>query len=68
MLKQGMSAEDILTQCYREIQGLNVEEKLKLRITVELGECNFRIVEGANERIQLEAMLAQLALAKRENH
>ncbi len=68
MLRHGMSAEDILTQCYREVQGLNVEEKLKLRITVELGECNFRIVEGANERIQLEAMLAQLALAKRENH
>ncbi len=68
MLRHGMSAEDILTQCYREVQGLNVEEKLKLRITIELGECNFRIVEGANERIQLEAMLAQLALAKKESH
>lgn len=64
MLKHGMSAEDILTQCYREVQGLNVEERMKLNIVVQLGECNFRIVEGANERIQLEAMLAQLALAK----
>jgi replication factor C small subunit len=42
MLMQGMSAEDILTQCYREVQNLNVDEKIKLRIVVQLGECNFR--------------------------
>ncbi len=62
MLKHGLSAEDILTQCYREVQGLNIEERAKLRVMVDIGECNFRIVEGANERIQLEAMLAHLAL------
>ncbi len=62
MLKHGLSAEDILTQCYREAQNLNVAEATKLRIIVDLGECNFRIVEGSNERIQLEAMLAHLAL------
>ena len=66
MLKHGMSAEDILTQCYREVQGLNVDEKLKLKVVVGLGEANFRIVEGANERIQLEAMLAGLALVGKE--
>ena len=62
MLKHGLSAEDILTQCYREVQGLNIEERAKLRVMVDIGECNFRIVEGANERIQLDAMLAHLAL------
>ncbi|MCW6160287.1 MAG: replication factor C small subunit [Candidatus Micrarchaeales archaeon] len=66
MLRHGMSAEDILTQCYREVQGLGVDERLKLKIVVQLGECNFRIVEGANERIQLEAMLATLALLGKE--
>ncbi len=65
MLMSGMSAEDILTQCYREVQNLEIEERLKLKVAVQLGECNFRIVEGANERIQLEAMLAQLALVKK---
>ena len=62
MLKQGMSAEDILTQCYKEVQTLQIDEKAKLKTVVALGETNFRIVEGANERIQLEAMIAQLAL------
>jgi hypothetical protein len=30
----------------------------------ELGDCNFKIVEGANERIQMEAMLASIALMR----
>ena len=65
MLNQGMSAEDILSQCYKEVQNLNVDEKVKLKMVVEMGECNFRIVEGANERIQLEAMLASIALIEK---
>ena len=67
MLRNGMSAEDILTQCYKEAQNLNVDERLKLEIIKDIGEYNFRIVEGANERIQLEAMLAGLALAAKRN-
>ena len=62
MLRHGMSAEDILTQCYREIQSMNIDDEMKLRTIKDMGECNFRIVEGANERIQLEAMLANIAL------
>ncbi len=67
MLGHGMSAEDILSQCYKEVQGLNVDERAKLKMVVEIGECNFRIVEGANERIQLEAMLAGMALIVKES-
>lgn len=63
MLRQGMSAEDILTQCYKVVQGMSIDERLKLEVIKGIGEYNFRIVEGANERIQLEAMLAELALA-----
>ncbi|MDE1857162.1 MAG: replication factor C small subunit [Candidatus Micrarchaeota archaeon] len=66
ILRHGMSAEDILTQCYKEVQGMNVDEKTKLRIVCDIGEQNFRIVEGANERIQLEAMLAHIALLAKE--
>ncbi|MGC8710132.1 MAG: replication factor C small subunit [Candidatus Micrarchaeia archaeon] len=59
----GMSGEDILLQCYREASNLDVEDKLKLKLVSLIGECNFRIVEGANDRIQLEAMLADISLA-----
>ena len=66
MLKHGMSAEDILTQCYREVQGVNIEERVKLRAVIAIGDANFKIVEGANERIQMEALIAQLALINRD--
>lgn len=62
LLKHGMNGEDVLIQCYKEVQGMNIPEKSKLRAISAFGETNFRIVEGANERIQLEAMLANLAL------
>lgn len=62
ILVYGMSGEDILMQCYKEGLNLNVDDKLKLKLISEIGECNFRIVEGANDRIQIEALLAKLAL------
>lgn len=64
VLVHGMSGEDILVQCYREALNLDMDERLKLRLISSIGECNFRIVEGANDRIQLEAMLAGFALIK----
>ena len=62
VLVHGMSGEDVLMQCYREVMNMDVAEKKKLEIVASIGECNFRIVEGANDRIQLESMLARLAL------
>ncbi len=62
LIRHGMNAEDVLLQCYREVQNLNIDEKKKLKAISVFGEANFRIVEGANERIQMEAMLANLAL------
>ena len=66
MLMHGMSGEDILMQSYREALNLDAADRLKLRLISAIGDCNFRIVEGANERLQLEAMLAKLALLSSE--
>ncbi len=65
-LKYGMSGEDVLLQCYREALNMELEDKLKLRLISLIGDYNFRIVEGANDRIQLEAMLARFALLSKE--
>jgi replication factor C small subunit len=64
-LSYGMSGEDILVQCHKEALNLDVDDKLKLRLISNIGDYNFRIVEGANERIQMEAMLAKLALLEK---
>ncbi|MGC8676435.1 MAG: replication factor C small subunit, partial [Candidatus Micrarchaeia archaeon] len=61
MLENGMSGEDILLQCYREALNIQASDEQKLELIKEIGDCNYKIVEGANERIQLEAMLARMA-------
>lgn len=64
LLNYGLAGEDILLQMYREVDKLKVSEENKMKIIEKIGEYNFRVVEGANERIQLEALLASLALIK----
>jgi replication factor C small subunit len=62
MYEQGMSGEDIIMQLYRETMNLeekDLSEKHKIELVDTIGNYDFRIVEGANERIQLEALLAQ---------
>lgn len=62
MYEYGMSGEDVITQLYRETMALPEEELpsiKKIALVDIIGEYNFRLVEGANERIQLEALLAQ---------
>ena len=64
MIDRGMSGEDVLVQMFREIPNLDIEERKKVAILEAIGECDFRIVEGANERIQLSALLAKLGMLK----
>ena len=62
MVEWGMSGEDILNQMFREVGNLDIDEKKKVEIAEAIGETDFRIVEGANERIQLSSLLAKLSL------
>ncbi|MEM4137898.1 MAG: replication factor C small subunit [Candidatus Anstonellaceae archaeon] len=59
MIEYGLAGEDVLIQMFREIDNLKIEEKIKVDLIDKIGEYNFRLVEGANEVIQLEAALAQ---------
>ncbi len=63
LVKYGMSGEEVLGQIYREVVSKDMAEDRKVALADRIGEYDFRMVEGANERIQLEALLAQLSLA-----
>jgi len=62
LYEYGLSGEDVILQLYREIIGYDIDQKKKIELIDKIGECNFRMTEGANERIQLEALLAYLVL------
>ena len=66
MINYGMSGEDVLLQMYKEVIKMDIDDKVKVKIVDKIGEYNFRLVEGANERIQLEALLSQFMLLSDE--
>jgi len=64
LITHGLSGEDVLLQANREAMNLDVDDKIKVKIIDLVGESNFTLVEGANERIQLEALLARVMTLK----
>ena len=68
LVEFGLSGEDIIKQIHRILYELNIDDRLKVELIDRTGEIEFRMVEGANERIQLDALLAYFTLAgKRGN-
>jgi len=63
MLRESISGQDIIKAIQKEIWNLNVEPELKVKLTEKTGEIEFRLVEGSDEFIQLEALLASFVLA-----
>ncbi|RLI74275.1 replication factor C small subunit [Archaeoglobales archaeon] len=66
MIEYGMSGEDIVSQLFREIVSSAIDEKMKVLLIDKLGEIDFRLTEGAHERIQLDAYLAYLSTLSRK--
>ena len=63
MFEYGMSGEDIVIQLYKEAMGMDetiLDSKSKSELINVIAEYDFRLTEGANERIQIEALLAQI--------
>ena len=60
--EEGIAGGDIIDQLHRSIWEFDVPDEQAVRILDRVGETDYRITEGANERIQLEAMLASLSL------
>jgi len=63
MGKRGMSGREIIRTANREIVRLaELDSKKQVEAVRLLGEYDFRLSQGANEDIQLSAMLAQISL------
>ena len=58
MLKESISGQDVIKAIQKEIWNLPIDNSLKVGLTQKTGEAEFRLVEGSDEFIQLEALLA----------
>ena len=62
LIKYGLSGEDIIKQIHHTIFDLTISDESKIRLIEKTGEIEFRLVEGSNEHIQLESLLANFVL------
>ncbi|MFA5992462.1 MAG: replication factor C small subunit [Candidatus Pacearchaeota archaeon] len=65
MLRESIAGTDVIKAIQKEIWNLPIEPEIKVRLTEKTGEIEFRLVEGSDEFIQLEALLASFVLAGR---
>lgn len=66
MVVQGTSGEDMITQIYQEVSKMAmegiIEEHTYVDLIENIGKYDYRIREGSNPRIQLEALLTKFLL------
>ena len=65
MLKESVSGTDVIKAIQKEIWTLSIEPELKVRLTERTGEIEFRLIEGSDEFVQLQALLAGFVMAGR---
>ena len=63
LYSRGIAPNELINQMYRSILRLPVERRLKTELISHLGEADFRLSEGANSEIQMEALIAHIVLS-----
>jgi replication factor C small subunit len=61
--KYGVAGTDIIRQIHSEIFRADIPEPWKIKLADIVGEVDYRLVEGADEEVQLSALLARLVEA-----
>lgn len=62
LIKQGLAGLDVIREIHSAVFSLDLPDADKIALVDKVGEYEFRLVEGADERIQLDALLAQFTL------
>ncbi|WP_138007761.1 replication factor C small subunit [Halalkalirubrum salinum] len=62
LTETGMAGGDIIDQLHRSVWEFGLTEREAVQLMERIGEADYRITEGANEQVQLEALLASLAI------
>ena len=62
MLKQSLAGLDVIKAMQKEVWNLNIDDSIKVKLIEKIGETEFRLVEGSDEFVQLEALLASFVI------
>ena len=61
--KYGLAGSDIIRQVHIEIFRSQLPERWKIKLAEAIGEIDFRLIQGADDEVQLSALLARLTEA-----
>lgn len=61
---KGLSGLEILKQIYKLVLDMDIDSKIKVKFVDRIGTVEFRLVEGSDEELQLDALLAMMSLLK----
>ncbi len=61
--ERGIAPNELLNQCYRTLLRRPMDQMLKVSLIDYIGETDFRISEGADSDIQMEALIAKFVMA-----
>ena len=61
MLNHGLSGLDVIKQIQKELLDIKIDDQKRLEFIEKCGEIEFRLVEGSDEFIQLECLLASFS-------
>ncbi|HEX3001056.1 MAG TPA: replication factor C small subunit [Methanoregula sp.] len=63
--ERGIAPNELINQMYRALLKREMPRDLKVKLIDHLGEADFRLSEGANSDIQMEALVARFVLSSR---
>ncbi|MFQ6107079.1 MAG: replication factor C small subunit [Thermoplasmata archaeon] len=63
LIEYGLSGEDVIKQIHRTLFELAIPDEVRVKLIDKIGEVEFRIIEGSNERIQLENLISNFVIA-----
>jgi replication factor C small subunit len=64
LLKKGVSGQDVIKEISNQVYKLDIPDSDKVKLIGKIGDFEFRINQGGNEQIQLEALLAKFSTFK----
>lgn len=65
LIEYGLSGSDIIKQIHKTIYNIGMDNRKRMFLVDRIGEAEYRMVQGSNERIQLEALLAHFGRSGR---
>ncbi len=68
MTNYGLSGLDVIKQMQKELTEMKIDGRKQMSLIEKCGEAEFRISEGSDEFVQLEAFLASISLIGENNN